>query len=150
MKTLHISLLAAMWGMQLSAGSGCAVSGENLSKKGVVKVERVPSERVAIPWADVYRSDEGLIVRGVVRRRDYSSQPLLIHVDATVLSGDGEVLTEATGRDLWVPRRRVGRGFNHVDFEIRLPATAPEGSTVKLVCHPGSRDLHPATDTTRK
>jgi hypothetical protein len=126
--------------------SGCAVSGENISKKGLVTVERVSSQKVDILWADVYRTDESLIIRGVVRRREYSNQPLLVHVDATVLSGDGEILGEAMGRDVWVPRGRVGKGFNYDDFEIRLPMAPPEGGTVKLICHAGPRDIHFAGD----
>lgn len=139
-KTAHVSLLAVALAL-----SGCSVPGENLSKKGLVTVERVSSQKVDILWADVYRIDEGLRVRGVVRQRSYSSQPLLIHVDAAVLSSGGEALKEATGRDVWVPRRRVGKGFNYGDFEIRLPIAPPEGSTVKLVCHAGPRDIHSAS-----
>ncbi len=146
MKRVYVGLWTLAWGIQLSALSGCAVPGENISKKGLVTVERVPSQKVDILRADVYRTDEGLTVRGVVRRRAYSSQPLLVHVDAIVVSGDGEILQEATGRDVWVPRRLAGKGFNYNDFEIRLPLVPPEGGTVKLVCHAGSHEVHVAMD----
>jgi hypothetical protein len=149
MKTVRMSLLTLVWGMQLSAQSGCAVPGENISKKGVVTVQRVPSTKVDILWADVYKIEESLVVRGVVRRRNYSSQPLQVHVDVAVLSADSKILTEAIGRDVWVPRRLAGKGFNYDQFEVRLPVAPPEGGTVKLVCHAGSRDVHLATGITR-
>jgi hypothetical protein len=146
MKMVHVGLLTVAWGLQLVALSGCAVPGENISKKGLVTVERVSSPKVDILRADVYRTDETLIIRGVVRRREYSGQPLLVHVDATVLSGAGEILQEATGRDVWAPRRLAGKGFNYGDFEIRLSPPVPEGGTVKLVCHGGSREVHVEMD----
>lgn len=139
MKTLCISVLTAIWGVQLLALSGCAVPGGNISQKGVVSVQRVPSAEADILWANVYQIEDSLmVVRGRVCRRGYSSLPLLVHVDAVVLSGDGEILQEAPGRDVWVRRRLVGKGLNYVnygDFEIRLPVAPPEGGTVKLVCH---------------
>ena len=39
----------------LQSLSGCALSGENIFRKGMVTVQRVPSARVEIPWADAYR-----------------------------------------------------------------------------------------------
>jgi len=148
MKTVRMNLLTVVWGVQLSALSGCAVPGENISKKGVVTVQRVPSAKVDILWADVYQIEDSLIVRGVVRRRNYSSQSLKVHVDVAVLSGDGNVLREAVGPDVWVPRRLAGKGFNYDQFEVRLPVAPPEGGTVKLVCHAGSRDVHLAMGIT--
>jgi hypothetical protein len=142
MKKMYVGFLTLAWGIQLSALSGCAVASENISKKGLVTVERVASQKVAIPWANVYRTDQSLIVHGVVRRRSYSNQPLQVHVDATVLSSDGEVLQEAVSRDVWVPRRSPGKGSGSHAFEIRLPVARAEGGTVRLVCHAGPRDIH--------
>lgn len=146
MKTLRISLLTTIWGVQLLALSGCAAPGENISKKGVVSVQRVPSAKVDIRWANVYQIEDSLmVVRGRVCRRGDSSLPLQVHVDATVLSRDGEILKEVIGRDVWVRRRQVGKSLTYFDcgnFEIRLPIAPPEGGTVKLVCHAGSRDVH--------
>lgn len=149
-KRVYAGLLTLAWGIQLLALSGCAGLGENVSKKGLVAVERVSSQKVAILWADVYKIDENLGVRGVVHRCEYSSQPLLVHVDAAVLSADGEILEEAMGQDVWVPRRSVGKGFHYGNFEIDLPIAPPEGGTVKLVCHAGPGDVHLAMGATRK
>lgn len=149
MKKVYAGLLILAWGIQLLALSGCAVSGDSLSEQGLIAVQRVSSQQVDIVWADVYKADKDLMARGLVRRRDHSSQPLLVHVDAAVLSRDGEILGEATGRDVWVPRRSVGKGFNHSDFEIRLPVAPPGGGRIKLVCHAGSRDIHSQVDSTQ-
>ena len=149
MKTVRMSLLTVVWGTQVAGLSGCAVPGENISKKGVLTVQRVPSTKVDILWADVYKIEDSLVVRGVVRRRNYSSQPLQVHVDVAVLSAAGKTLEEAIGRDVWVPRRLPGKGFNYDPFEVRLAVVPPEGGTVKLVCHAGSRDVHLATGITR-
>ncbi len=144
MKRLHIGLLMAMWAVLLSALPGCTVPGENISRKGVVTVQRVPSAKVDILWANVYQVEDAMVVRGVVRRRERSSYPLLVHIDAAVWSRDGEILKEEMGQDVRVPRRLAGKGLNYNDFEICLPITPPTGGTVKLVCHAGSRAIHSA------
>lgn len=146
MTTLRAILATAMCGAQLSILAGCAAPGENLSDKGGVAVQRVSSAKVDILWADVYRTDESLVVRGAVRHHHYSSRPVKVHVDAVVLGGDGAVLEETIGPDIWVPRRLLGKGLNYKSFELCLPVAVPEGGTIRLVCHTGPHDIGSGMD----
>lgn len=145
-KTMQAGFLTVVWASQLCALSGCAVPGENISKKGLVTVERVSSPKVDIPWADVYRTDKNLMVRGMVCRRASSSQPLQVHVDVTVLARDDRVLQRAVSRDIWVASRSPSNGSGSNRFEVHLPIAPSEGNTVRVVCHAGSRDVHCQAD----
>lgn len=146
MKKVCTSLSAVVLTVSLLALAGCASLGENISQEGKVAVERVPSAKVDILRADVYQQEENVAVRGVLQRHNHTTEPLQVHIDATILSGDGRVLTETIGRDVWVPRRSPGKGFQSNEFDLPLPVTPPEGSTLKLVCHAGSREAHANAD----
>ncbi len=143
MVVMRATLLAAAGGMLLLSLAGCSSPGASLSRQGWVTVQPVPSEKAAILWADVYRTGENLIVRGVARSGHASGPSMKMHVDAVVTSMDGKVLGEARSRDVWVPRRSSRRGIDHADFEIVLPPVG-KGDIVRLVCHAGSRDVHVA------
>lgn len=118
---------------------GCIANRVDLVDKGDVLVDVVPSERVDILWADVFRDDDGIKICGVVQRRSHTSHPIKTHVDVTIVSPNGATLQEARTPDIHVPKRVPGKGANFEHFEVRFSDIVP-GSKAKLVVHSGQHD----------
>jgi hypothetical protein len=113
--------------------SGCAVHREDLVKSGCVTLQKHHSGKVYIAWCDVYRDENGLLVKGVLRRSDHIGFPIRAHVDTRVMLPDGNIIQEACSGDTYVPRRITGRGQSLKRFTVRLPETPPRGSSIRLV-----------------
>lgn len=122
-----------------AAVSGCATNRVSLVDEGIVSVETVSSDKVRLLWTDVYDDGKDLVVRGVVKRRSYTSYPLKTHVDVAVLSPDGTILQQARSADIYVPSHRPGKTVNWKRFEVRFPEI-PQDSKVRMVVHSGRHD----------
>ena len=136
MKKKILSLVIAMvFGILTIVISGCTANRTNLVDKGIVSVETVPSKKVRILWTRVYQDGEDFVVYGVVQRRNHTSYPIRTHVDITVLAGDGTIRQQARTQDIYVSRRRPGKGINWTRFRVRLPGQPAQGSRVNMVVH---------------
>jgi hypothetical protein len=114
---------------------GCAGPGVNLVKNGMVAIERIPSEKIEIPWADVYQTNGEVQVKGILRHRQFANQPLRTHVDIVLLNLDGTVLAQMRTSDVYVPHRQAGRSYNQAHFEANIPAAVSPGVVVKTIVH---------------
>lgn len=112
---------------------GCATQRVNLSENGRVVIERIPSEKVFIPWADAYQDGNDLLLTGVVERRRLSIGPLKSHIDVTIFSAEGTILQEGHTKAIYVPGRRIGKGINWERFRILFSGIPPEGAKIKMV-----------------
>ncbi len=136
MKKKVLSLVIAMvFGILTIVTSGCAANRIDLVDKGIVSVETAPSKKVKILWTRVYQDGEDFVVYGVLQRRSHTSYPIRTHVDVTILAGDGTIRHEARTPDIYVSRRRPGKGINWTRFRMRLPGTLAEGSRVNMAVH---------------
>ena len=136
MKKKVVSLVISMvFGILTIAISGCAANRSDLVDKGIVSVETAPSKKVKILWTRVYQNGEDFVVYGVVQRRNHTSYPIRIHVDITILAGDDTIQQETRTPDIYVSRRRPGKGINWTRFRVRFPGTPAEGSRVNMVVH---------------
>ena len=117
---------------------GCAVSRENLVKSGRVTLQKQATGKVDIAWCKACEEDNGLIVTGVVRRRDTVGAPIKVRVGVAVILPDGKTLDEACSSVISVPRRRVGRlNQSWKRFAVRLPKLPQRGSSVSVIAKSG-------------
>ena len=115
--------------------SSCTTNRVDLVKSGVLTLEKQAAGKVYIAWSDAYEQAGGLRITGVLMRHDHVGMPIRAHVDATIVSPDGQILDTACSKTVYVPRRITGRGQSLKRFNIRLPRVPPQGSSVRLVCH---------------
>ena len=120
--------------------AGCQSQRTNLTKQGLYSVDKTASKTVVILWADIYEQEGQVTINGVMRRRHYLSPFLKTHIDVQVLSSDGRTVYEIQTPDIYVPRRRVGKGIDFKRFSVELPQRPPQGATVRLVCHAGTHE----------
>ena len=133
-----LSLVIAMViGILTLVISGCAANRADLVDKGIVSVETSPSKKVKILWTRVYQDGEDFVVYAVVQRRNHTSYPIRTHVDVTILAPDGKILQEARTPDIYVSRRRPGKGINWTRFRVPLSGQPVEGSKANIVVHSG-------------
>ncbi len=138
-KDLSAITVALSCGMFVSIISGCSTNRVSLVDQGIVTVKTVPSEKVSILWADVYRDGKDVVVYGVVQRRSYTNYPMKRHVDVTISSPDGTILQEARTPDIYVPSHRPGKTVDWKRFEVRFP-DIPQDSKVQMVVHSRRHD----------
>lgn len=115
--------------------SGCATGRVNLTDAGIVTIEQHAPGKVRIAWSDAYKDDDGFIVTGVLRRHDLVGMPIKTHVNVKVFSPDGNILDEARSQDIYVPRRRIGRGQSFQRFRVNFPTIPAEGSKISITTH---------------
>jgi len=113
--------------------SGCAMQGTNISKNGIVTIERKASEKVSIPWADAYQDENDLIITGVVEQRCQSASVLKTHVNIEIVDEKGGTINQSETQDIYVPRWRSGKGIRWVRFKAVLPLVLQEGSKIELI-----------------
>jgi hypothetical protein len=136
-KRFSISLIATVFGVLTAVISGCAANRVDLVANGVLTLEKQATGKVYIAWSGVYEHADGLVITGVLKRRDHVGLPIKTHVDVTVLSPDGSLVDTARSSDVYVPRRITGRGQSLKRFSVHLPNMPPKGSLVRLVSHSG-------------
>ena len=75
--------------------------------------------------------------------------PVKAHVDITIRAEDGSIRQELRSDDIYVPRRRVGKGPDWKRFKVRVPHGIAKGSAVSMVVHSGCHvqmDIRDETD----
>ncbi len=139
-KRLSINLITLGLGILAAVISGCAADRVDLVETGVLTLEKQAAGKVYIAWSSAYEQEDGLVITGVLRRRDRVGSPIKTHVDVTVLSPSGQVVDTARSNDVYVPRRITGRGQSLKRFRIYLRNVPGRGSLVRMVSHSGPHD----------
>ncbi len=134
-----MTAIIVVFGMVTFFVEGCATDRVDLVDKGVVSVETVPSKRIGILWTDVYRQGDDSIIYGTLQQRGQRMYPVKAHVDITIRAEDGSIRQELRSDDIYVPRRRVGKGPDWKRFKVRVPHGIARGSAVSMVVHSGCR-----------
>ena len=138
-RLLSIGLGAALVGCALHT-SGCAPCQKDRSGNGTVGIVTTPSKRVDIYQTSAYRHGTHTVISGHVRGARRAAFPAHGHVDAHVLSPDGDVVAEAHTSDIYVPRYRRGQSASARRFYAHLPIHPPAGSTVSVAFHSRSHE----------
>jgi hypothetical protein len=120
-----IALLVALTG-GCEANKGCA------AKEGLL-LDHASEGKVHIAWSDVYESDGGAVVSGVLKRNDTIGLPIKAHVQVSILSPDGQVIDAGRSEDVLVPRQIATKVQRLSRFRVPLANMPPKGSTVRLV-----------------
>jgi PDZ domain-containing secreted protein len=100
-----------------------------LVERRLVTIEKVPNERIKILWTDVYQDGEEVIVSGALKQHTRSSSSVKIHVDASVIALDGNLIEQARSPYIYVPKNLSGK---RVRFRIHLKNSLPKGSQIRL------------------
>ncbi|MCP4262100.1 MAG: hypothetical protein GY774_32060 [Planctomycetes bacterium] len=104
--------------------SGCTANRVDLAETGMIKLEQDKMSKAYIAWSSAFEKDDGLVITGVLRRRDHVGIPVRTHVDVSVLSPEGIILNEVRSSDVYVSRRVTGRScMGSERFEVHLPNT---------------------------
>ena len=119
---------------------GVEVHGANEDGRLVVTIEKQAAGKVYVAWSSAHECEDGFLVTGVLRRSDRVGSPIKAHVDITILSPDGHIIDTARSNEVYVPRRRTGRGQSMQRFRVQLPDIPPRGSSVRMVSHSGLHD----------
>ncbi len=120
--------------------SGCAENRINLMDSGLLTLEKQASGKVYIAWCDAYKDEKGIVVTGVLRRRDHIGLPIKKHVDVTILTPEGTVLDEARSPDYYIPRDVIGKFERFQRFQVCFPNVPPQGSLIRVVARSGRYD----------
>lgn len=140
MKKKSLWIIVAIWlGLLITIISSCATSQVNLVKKGVLTIEQRSEGKVQIAWSDAYEKAGDLLISGVLLRHDHVGLPIQAHVDATIVSPDGQILDSACSKAVYVPGQITDRGQSLKRFSICFSRVPPPGSIVRLVCHSDPR-----------
>lgn len=138
--TINVTVITLLL-LVVSLSSCTAANRTDLVKSGVVTIEQQRTGKAYIAWSSAYKEKDGLVITGVLRRRDHVGGPIKTHVDVTIVSPDGTVLDEARSSGICVSRRITGRGYLSFErFKIRIPSVPAQGSLVRLVSHSGKHD----------
>jgi hypothetical protein len=93
----------------------------------------MPTKRLYISWATVYKKGDAAEVRGVIRRRHRGFYSAHGHIDIAVVAPDGTVLEETN--TLYHPRILRRKGVPRARFTASMSTVPPPGSTVRLSYH---------------
>jgi len=138
--TINVTVVTLLLLVVISL-SCTAANRTDLVKSGVLTIEQKRTGKAYIAWSSAYKEKDGLVITGVLRRRDHVGLPIKTHVDVTIVSPDGTVLDEARSSGIYVSRRITGRGYlSFKRFKIRIPSVPVQGSLVRLVSHSGKHD----------
>lgn len=136
-KRLSAIVVSLLLGMSASVISGCAADRADLVDSGFVTLEKEATGKVRVAWSSVHEHEDGLLITGVLRRRDRIGSPIKAYVDVTVLSPSGKVVETVRSGHVYVPRRITGRGQSFKRFRVYLPKVPAPGSSIRLVSHSG-------------
>lgn len=135
MEKKSLWVIVAIWlGLLITIISSCATNQANLVKKGILTIEQRSEGKVQIEWSDAYEQAGSLRITGVLMRHDHVGMPIKVHVDATIVSPEGQILNTASSKAVYVPRQITGRGQSLKRFNIYFSHIPPPGSKVSLVC----------------
>ena len=116
--------MAAATGMLLA---GCATG--SVAKQAQISIERVDSSSVNITHAYLIKTEEGLSLRGELKRKLHSHGPVPGHVHVEVVSRNGEII-KAVDLDL----SRKASSDHIAKFQTTLPNEAA-GNIVRIFHH---------------
>ncbi len=134
-----VSLIAVSLVGLTTLVSGCTTN--RVIDTGVINLEQRNTGKVYIAWSSAYEKDDGLVITGILRRRDHVGIPIKTHVDVSVLSPDGTISDEAHSSDVYVSRRITGRSYlSFGRFKVCLPSIPAKESLVRVVSHSGIHD----------
>jgi hypothetical protein len=138
--TINVTVITLLLLVVISL-SCTAANRTDLVKCGVLTIEQKRTGKAYIVWSSAYKEKDGLVITGVLRRRDHVGLPIKTHVDVTIVSPEGTVLDEARSSDVYVSRRIIGRDYLSFErFKIRIPSVPAQGSLVRLISHSGQHD----------
>lgn len=128
--------------------AGCASTGADLVKKGVITVEHIPSRYAHTHRVSVHQKGTDIVISGELYSRFHQPSFIPGHVDIEVISPEGKLLGQGIGKYYRVGgRKSKSRRF---EFLMQLSANAPQGSKIRIVHHPASlqepRVSHPAPE----
>lgn len=107
--------------------TGCATTGKDLVRDGVVDVERESSRYALVTLVSAMQEGPDLLVRGEVRRRYGGRSPIPGHIDVQIVGPDGEMLEDAS-----VGYHRHSAKWRSASFYVRLESVPPRGSTIRV------------------
>lgn len=122
-KNTFSSLILSAIIILLTAGcSNKAVKNENK-----INIQKVDSSIAAITIADLFKSDDKWVLKGMVNRRIPGRGPIYGHLQVSVISPHGELLNEYD----------IGYKKNHnkstmASYKTELPIDLMPGSTIKI------------------
>jgi len=112
--------------------SGCMAKSKSLVDSGVLKLEKQNTGKVHIVWSDAHEHKTGFVVSGVVKRRDRIGMPIRTRVHVSILAPNGTTIAERHSADIYVPRRRTGKGQSPKRFAVHFKQTPPRGSLIRV------------------
>jgi hypothetical protein len=118
-------LLVGLW--------GCSAGQTSLTDTGRIHLESHASGKVYVAWSDAHEEKGGILVTGVLRRKDVVGPPIKATVEVEVVSPCGSILDQAQSDDLYVPHRKVNKVQGFERFSVRFPKMPPDGSSVRIV-----------------
>jgi hypothetical protein len=119
-------------GTVLSSVSGCMAKSRSLVDAGVLKLEKQNTGKVYIVWSDAYEHKTGFVVSGVLKRHDRVGLPIRTRVNVSILAPNGAIIAERHSADIYVPRRRTGKGQSPKRFAVHFSQTPPRGSLIRV------------------
>ena len=137
-RLLSATIMLAI-GIFVSIISGCAADRVDLVDSGFLTLKKEAIGKVRVAWSSVHEHEDGLVITGVLRRRDQVGSPIRTYVDVTVLSPNGQVVDTVRSDHVYVPRRITGRGQSFKRFKVYLPKVPPRGSSIRVVSRSGAR-----------
>jgi hypothetical protein len=117
--------------------SGCAGGPYRLVDRGRIDLENRASGNVFVAWSDVHEEQDGLLVTGVLKRRDTVGRPIKARVEVEVVSTTGSILDTAQSDAIYVPHRKVNRIPGFQRFRVRLSSRPPAGACVRVTAGTG-------------
>lgn len=113
---------------------GC-VTHTNLVDNGHVTVENFATGKVKIAWSQVTEEEGELVVSGRLKRLDIGAAPIQAHVHVLELGPGNEVLQSFQSSQMYVARKRVGRGPDSIRFSVRSAKVPQPGSRIAVIVH---------------
>ena len=107
---LFVTLILVASGIAICSLGGCTTKGQSLVDAGVLRLEKQDTGKVYIAWSDAHEHKTGLVVSGVLMRRDRVGLPIKTRVNVSILAPNGTLITEEQSADIHVPRRITGKG----------------------------------------
>jgi len=124
-------IVASLAGVLLISGCATLNYGEPYDMSNIsLKTER--SRFAKVDRVNIYKQQEGTLIRGEVRRNFYGRGTIPGHVDIE--------LTDSTGKSVFKEKtysRHTSLRSHYADFSIKIPFPVAKGSHLRIVHHDG-------------
>lgn len=118
----------------LLIAAGCASTGVDLVKKGVITLEHLPSKYAHTHKVSVHQTQADIVISGELYDRFHQRGFIPGHVDIEILSPEDKILGQGISK-----YHRVGVGKSRkFELIIRPSVTVPQGSKIRIIHHPAS------------